>query len=72
MVIKSLTVTAPVKDADAPLVMVKFLMATEVPVIAPVAEFKFKSKALVIEFTKRMLPVPVLRVVSAPKVIASL
>ena len=47
-------------------------MATEVPVIAPVAEFKFKSKALVIEFTKRMLPVPVLRVVLAPKVIASL
>ena len=35
MVIKSLTVTAPVKAAEAPLLMVKSLMATDVPVIAP-------------------------------------
>ena len=33
--IKSLTVTAPVKAADAPLLMVKSLMATDVPVIVP-------------------------------------
>ena len=35
MVIKSLTVTAPVNAAEAPLLMVKSLMATDVPVIAP-------------------------------------
>ena len=35
MVIKSLTVTAPVKAAEAPLVTVKSLIATDVPVIAP-------------------------------------
>ena len=35
MVIKSLTVTAPVNAAEAPLLMVKSLMLTDVPVIAP-------------------------------------
>ena len=35
MVIKSFTVTALVNAADAPLLMVKSLMATDVPVIAP-------------------------------------
>lgn len=35
MVIKSLSVTAPVKDAEAPLVMVRLFMETETPLIAP-------------------------------------
>ena len=34
-VIKSLTVTAPVNAAEAPLVMVRLLIATDVPVMAP-------------------------------------
>ena len=46
-VIKSLTVTAPVKAADTPLVMVRLLMATDVPVIAPaVPAFRFRLKEL--------------------------
>ena len=35
MVIKSLTFTAPVNAAEVPLVMVRLLMFTDVPVIAP-------------------------------------
>lgn len=76
MVIKSFTVTAPVKAADAPLVMVKLLMSSDVPVIVPTAPaLRFKLNALipsVMVFPKSILPVPEVSVVLAPRVIASL
>ena len=58
--IKSLTVTAPVKAADKPLVMVRSLMLTDVPEIAPpVPAFRPRLKE----------PAP--SVIPAPKVIAA-
>ena len=60
-VIKSLTVTAPVNAADAPLVMVKLLMLTDVPVMAPpVPAFKPKLK----ELAPSVMPAP--KVMAAP------
>lgn len=54
-VIKSLTVTASVNAADAPLVMVKSVIATVVPVMAPpVPAFKPKLK----ELTPSVMPAP--------------
>ena len=76
MVIKSLTFTASVKAAEAPLVMIRLLMFTDVPEIAPTAPaLRFKLKALmpsVMVLPKSILPVPVVSIVSAPKVMASL
>ena len=58
-VIKSLTVTAPVNAADAPLVMVRLLMLTDVPEMAPpVPAFKPKFKAAPL--------MPALKVMFAP------
>ena len=63
VVIKSLTVTAPVNAADAPLVMVKSLIATVVPVMAPpVPAFKPKLK----ELAPSVMPAP--KVMFAPAV----
>lgn len=65
-VIKSLTVTAPVNAADAPLVMVKLLMLRDVPVMPPpVPAFKPKLKApllpaLKVMFAPAVEPPPVL------------
>ena len=76
MVIKSLTVTAPVKAADAPLKMVRLLMSSDVPVNVPTAPAsRFKLNTLmpsVMVFPKNILPVPEVSAVLAPKVIASL
>ena len=61
VVIKSSTLTTPVKDADAALVMVKLLMLTVVPVIAPpVPAFRSRLK----ELTPSVMPAP--KVIAAP------
>ena len=55
VVIKSFTVTLPVNAADKPLVIVKLLMATDVPVIAPpVPALRSKSNAPVMPAAKVM------------------
>ena len=60
VVIKSFTVTAPVNAADAPLVIDKLLMATEVPVIAPVVPAsRSKLNKPVMPAPKVRLPPPV-------------
>ena len=73
-VIKSLTVTAPVNAADAPLVMVKSLIATVVPVMAPpVPALRPRLKAPLMPAPNVMaLLLVVVRVVSAARVTASL
>ena len=55
VVIKSLTWIAPVKAADMPLVIVKSLLVTDLPVIAPlVPALRLRSKAPPMAAPKRM------------------
>lgn len=68
MVIKSLTVTEPVKVADVQFVMVRLLMLTDVPLIAPAV--RLKSKAPLSVLLKRISLPPELRVVIAVRVTA--
>ena len=75
MVIKSFTETALVNTADAPLLMVKSLMATDVPVMEPVAPvLRLRSKDAPVTAPSVMSPVVVTALVLsetlAPKVTA--
>ena len=59
VVIKLFSVTLPVNAAEAPLVIVKLLMATDVPVIAPVVP-AFRPKSI----NAPLMPAP--KVIAAP------
>jgi len=73
LVIKALTVTAPVKVADVPLVMVRLLMLTEVPLIVPAPAVSPRLKAAPSrELPKMILLPPESSVVLAERVTASL
>ena len=68
VVIKSLIVTEPVKVADVQFVMVRLLMLTDVPLIAPAV--RLKSKAPLSVLLKKISLPPELRVVIAVRVTA--
>ena len=73
LVIKALTVTAPVKVADVPLVMVRLLMLTEVPLIVPAPAVSPRLKAAPSRVLPKMILLPPeFSVVLAERVTASL
>jgi len=72
VVIKSLTVTAPVKVADAQLTMVRLVMLTDVPLIAPAPAVRSRLKAPLRVLPKTILLPPEFSVLFAERITASL
>ena len=73
VVIRSFTVTGPVNAAEAPLVMVRSLMLTEVALIVPAPALRPRLKAAPLRLLlKRILLPPEFSVVLAERVTASL